>query len=87
MNLNAMDRAADEAAARGDLTTACSLLAERIKQEAGFEPMLKLASVERAQGNIHRSLHWVDRALSIRPLDLMALLMRATQLHALGRED
>ncbi len=87
MDIDQLDKAADAAAARRDITAARALLQQRVDCEPSFDAYLKLAALAKAQGDLDQSLGMTDRALTLRPLDLMALLMRATQLSAMGRTD
>ncbi|WP_420146019.1 aspartyl/asparaginyl beta-hydroxylase domain-containing protein [Sphingobium sp.] len=87
MNVQELDKAADAAAARRDIKAARGFLMQRVALEPSFDALLKLGALAKAQGDAGQSLAMIDRALTLRPLDLMALLMRATQLQAMGRDD
>jgi Aspartyl/Asparaginyl beta-hydroxylase len=88
MTADSTERDADSAAARGDYLAAAQLLkSAAAAQQDRFEIWLKLSAMERASGDASSALRSLDRALSIDPLNFMALLMRATLLHALGNED
>lgn len=83
-----LEREADRAAAAGQLEKAEQLL-ESTVQLANDDPspLLKLAGVQRASGNVEKALATVNRALAIAPRDFMALLMRASLLEKLGGAD
>ena len=76
---------ADRAAAAGQLNVAQQILLEAVKA-ADAEPatFLKLAGLQRADGQPKRALETVLRALAIAPLDFTALLMRASLLDRLN---
>jgi aspartyl/asparaginyl beta-hydroxylase (cupin superfamily) len=76
---------ADRAAASGDLAQALKLL----KQAAAGAPedmqlLLKLAAVSKAAGQPRAALAAVHQALTLSPLDFVALVLRASLLDALG---
>lgn len=87
MDIEQLEREADQAAARGDIARAGSLLADLVAQAPAFERLVKLSAMQRVGGDGTASLATLDRALALRPLDPTALLMRATQLHGMGRTD
>jgi aspartyl/asparaginyl beta-hydroxylase (cupin superfamily) len=79
---------ADRAAASGDIGTAQKLL----QQAAAAAPTdsqlhLKLAAVSKAAGRPREALAAVHQALTQRPLDFVALVLRATLLEALGEPE
>lgn len=76
---------ADRAAAAGDLPRAIGLLQHAAQQDPGNGGvLLKLASLQRAAGRPAMALDTIERALTLMPLDFMALLMRASLLERLG---
>jgi Aspartyl/Asparaginyl beta-hydroxylase/Tetratricopeptide repeat len=88
MDAATLERDADAAAARRDFAEARDLLTKATQaNQTRFELWLKLSAVSRATGDPAGALKAIDRALAIQPLDFSALLMRATQLEALGRAD
>ncbi len=83
-------QAADAAAARGDLSAARLFLEQAILDSPDFESLLKLGSICRALADIPAAMSAVNAALSIRPLDFMALLSRAMlleQMHDAGADE
>lgn len=79
---------ADRAAAARDFAASERLLA----QLAGDAPdrldvWMKLASVRRASGHLPAALEAINRALALRPLDFMALLMKGALLERSGQDD
>jgi hypothetical protein len=54
---------------------------------ANFPAWMKLAAMANAMGDAQAALDAATGALAIEPLDFTALLMRAIQLHGLGRAD
>lgn len=88
MDPSELEREADKAVGAGDLATAILLL-ERAAAAApaNFDIGMKLSALLYARGDHSAALTWIDQALSLRPLSLSALLMKATQLHAQGKED
>lgn len=88
MDAAAFERDADAAAARQDFAAARAFLTQSTNADpTGFDRWLKLSAMARATGDAQAALNAVDRALTLRPLDFTALLMRATQLDALGRTE
>ena len=88
MDLSALERDADIAAARGDFAVALNLLARATQTDPGhFTLWLKRAAMCRATGDPRATLAAIERALAFQPLDFTALLMRATQLEATGNVD
>lgn len=76
---------ADRAAATRDFATAEWLLAAAAQDlPERFDLWLKLASIRRAAGALQGAREAVDRALALRPLDFMALLMKAALLERAG---
>ena len=75
---------ADRAAAAGDLRRAIKLL-EQAAATGAEDPQfwLKLAALQRASGELVKSLDAVNRALALSELDFMALTMRATLIERL----
>ncbi|MBS0481341.1 MAG: aspartyl/asparaginyl beta-hydroxylase domain-containing protein [Proteobacteria bacterium] len=85
MSRDALIRAADEAAARGDLTLARAQLEQAVAAGSDDgEPYLKLAAVCRALGEPQAALGAVERALAIDPLSFMALMLKGSLLDQLG---
>lgn len=78
---------ADRAAAAHNFAAAERLLAS-IAEGAPerIDVWMKLASVRRAKGELPAALDAVSRALALRPLDFMALLVKATLLEQLGED-
>lgn len=78
---------ADRAAAARDFATAARLLEQVAAQSHDrIDIWLKLASVRRAGGHLPSALEAANRALTVRPLDFMALLVKGTLLEKLGDE-
>lgn len=83
-----LEQEADAAAARRDYALARDFLARATQSDpTRFDLWLKLSAMARATGNAPAALAAVDRALAVDPLDFTALLMRATQLEAIGEAD
>lgn len=79
--------AADHAAATGDLAEAARLLENALANGAdGFEGWLKLAGLRRALRQPRKALDAVHSALQHRPLDFMALCLKAALLEKLSPE-
>jgi aspartyl/asparaginyl beta-hydroxylase (cupin superfamily) len=79
---------ADQAAARGDLAGARTLLERATRADgAGLETWLKLGAVCRGLGDLDAALAAVDGALTIDPLGFMPLLLKASLLEAQGQAD
>lgn len=88
MDAAGLEREADTAAAGGDFALAREFLIRATQADpAQFDLWLKLSAMARVMGDGAAALAAIDHALGIRPLDFMALLMRATQLEALGDAD
>jgi aspartyl/asparaginyl beta-hydroxylase (cupin superfamily) len=87
MDIDQIESEADQAAARGDVERARTLLADLVARAPAFDRLIKLSAMQRAGGDGAGSLATLDRALALRPLDPTALLMRATQLHGMGWAD
>lgn len=83
-----LEQQADAAAGRRDYALAREFLMRATQSDpARFDLWLKLSAMARATADPPAALAAVDRALAIHPLDFTALLMRATQLEALGEAD
>lgn len=83
-----LEQQADAAAARRDYVLAHEILTRATQSDPGrLDLWLKRSAMARATGDAPAALVAVDRALAIHPLDFMALLMRATQLEALGEAE
>ena len=83
-----LEQQADAAAGRRDYALAREFLARATQGDpTRFDLWLKRSAMDRAAGDASAALSSIDRALAILPLDFMALLMRATQLEALGDTD
>jgi len=79
---------ADAAARKGELGQARLLLQQAVEQTPQrHETWVKLAAMCRAAGELDAALAAISRALSIRPLDLSALLIKAMLLEKLGRGE
>jgi Aspartyl/Asparaginyl beta-hydroxylase len=84
----ALECEADAAAARRDFASARALLSRATKVSPdNFDLWLKLSAMARAMRDAPAALAAIERALTIHPLDFTALLMRATQLEAVGTAD
>jgi aspartyl/asparaginyl beta-hydroxylase (cupin superfamily) len=83
----AIELEADKAAARGDYPLAVRLLEQVAPVAARVEVWTKLSAMRRASGDAKGAMAALDQALSLDPLDFIALLMRATQLFAAGKVD
>ncbi len=82
------ERAADEAAQSGRIAEARQLLDEVVAENPGSLGLhLKRAAMARAAGDPHGALGALSDALSVQPLDFMALLMRANLLDQLGSPE
>ena len=88
MTTSDLERQADALAASRDFAGARRLLGQVVAHDRGnFPAWMKLAAMANAMGDAQLALDAADGALSVRALDFMALLMRAMQLHTLGRTD
>ncbi len=88
MDAEELERKADVAAGRRDYALAREILVRATQADpASGDRWLKLSAMARATGDARGALNAIDRALTIDPLHFMALLMRATQLEALGDAD
>ena len=88
MNTADLERQADAFAANRDFAGARQLLGQVVATDrTNFPAFMKLAAMANAMGDAASALDAADGALSVRALDFMALLMRAMQLHTLGRID
>lgn len=84
-SLRDLFEAADQAAAGGDLARAAELLEAALASDGqGFEGWLKLASLRRALKQPRKALDAVHSALRIRPLDFVALCLKAGLLEKLA---
>lgn len=84
---NLMNRA-DHAASLGDLSRAAAVLEAAVLNDlADVDTWLKLAAVRRRMQDDLSALVAVEGALGLSPLNFVALLLRATVLEKLGRED
>lgn len=83
-SLHEIHQRADAAAARGAFLEARQLLEQAAALDPGsFDLHLKRAAMDRAAGDIDAALRALSQALALRPLDFMALLMRANLLDKL----
>jgi Aspartyl/Asparaginyl beta-hydroxylase len=83
-----LERQADAFAASRDFSTARQLLGQVVAQDrTNYAAWMKLAAMANAMGDANAALSAAEGALTERPLDFMALLMRAMQLYTLGRID
>jgi Aspartyl/Asparaginyl beta-hydroxylase len=88
MAVHPLEQQADQAASAQDYGAAASALAQLVGAEPGyFQGWLKLSAMKRASGDAAGALEALRGALAIQPLDFTALLMKATQLHAMGQID
>ena len=88
MNPISLEQQADRLAAARDFNAAHALLAEVVQAEPdNFGAWLKLSAMAGAVGDRSAALNALASALTLRPLDFTALLMRASHLDALGRSD
>jgi aspartyl/asparaginyl beta-hydroxylase (cupin superfamily) len=81
-----LDRQADAAAARGDLSQARALLQRLAATSPGMQVWLKLGSLCAALGDLEPALAAVHKALALAPLDFTALLSKASLLERMGAE-
>ena len=78
---------ADAAAQEGRLSDARRLLEDAVRDTpTRIDAWLKLAAMCRGTGDLEAAMAAVSRALTVNPLDLSALLMRAMLLERMGRE-
>jgi len=76
---------ADRAAAAGDLKAAETLLLQASEETPeDFALLLKISAIQRGSGRPKMALATVHQALSLRPLDFTALLLRASLLQRLN---
>ncbi len=88
MSITELESQADSLAASRDFAGAHQILLQVVaKDRTSFPAFMKLAAMANAMGDAASALDAADGALSVRALDFMALLMRAMQLHTLGRID
>jgi aspartyl/asparaginyl beta-hydroxylase (cupin superfamily) len=85
-DIAALDRQADTAAARGELSQARALLERAAAARPSLPAWLKLGSVCAALGDPERALAAVHQALALAPLDFTALLSKASLLERMGVE-
>lgn len=80
------DQLADRAAAAGDYRTALDHLARAKSADAqpSLARALKMAAMARALGDTEAASVFLHQALAINPLDVSALLLKATMLHNAG---
>jgi aspartyl/asparaginyl beta-hydroxylase (cupin superfamily) len=85
--LSTSEAEADAAAREGRLADARRLLEEAVRHTpTRIDAWLKLAATCRGTGDFEAAMAAVSRALSVNPLDLSALLMRAMLLERMGQE-
>lgn len=83
-----LEAAADAAAGKRQFADAATLLRQVLAQRPNhFDAWLKLSAMARAGGDLAGAREAVAGALSIRPLDFVALMLKATILHAQGEHD
>jgi Aspartyl/Asparaginyl beta-hydroxylase len=88
MDAAELERQADARARERDFANARQFLGQAVTLDpANYSAWMKLAAMANAMGDAQAALDAAQGALAVRPLDFMALLMRAMQLHALGRVD
>jgi Aspartyl/Asparaginyl beta-hydroxylase len=88
MTQHPLETQADARAAAGDYAGALALLNQLVTGAPDhFGAWIKLSAMAGASGDTARAAAAVDHALTLQPLDLTALLMRARQLEAAGRSD
>ena len=80
------EHAADAAAARGDLAGARALLEQIVAlRPKHIDAWLKLAGARRAAGDLEGAIDAANRALTVDPLHVLALLTRGRILEGAGR--
>ena len=85
MDAAALVSQADRAAAAGDLKAAENLLLQASEETPeDFALLLKISAIQRGSGRPKMALATVHQALSLRPLDFTALLLRASLLQRLN---
>ncbi len=88
MDAAEFERQADARARERDFAGARQLLGQAVAFDPGnFGAWMKLAAMANAMGQPQAALDAANGALTVCPLDVTALLMRAMQLHALGQVD
>jgi aspartyl/asparaginyl beta-hydroxylase (cupin superfamily) len=88
MSSTELESQADRLATNRDFGGARRILEQIVlRDSANFSAWMKLAAMANAMGDTRAALRAADGALATRPLDFMALLMRAMQLNALGLAD
>lgn len=81
---------ADRALASGDRARAKDILEQLVATAPDFSNWMKLGAVRRASGEFKAALHAVNSALTIAPLDFMALLSKAMimeRLNMIGADE
>lgn len=88
MTAGELESRADALARNRDFAGARLCLEDVVQLDpARFPAWMKLAAMANAMGDAAAALRAANGALSVEPLDFTALLMRAMQLHNLGRTD
>jgi Aspartyl/Asparaginyl beta-hydroxylase len=88
MDIANLEAQADALARNRDFPGARALLAQVVQADPGnFGAWMKLAAMANAMGDAQSALNAADGALAAQPLDFMALMMRAMQLHTLSETD
>lgn len=88
MTLHPLETQADARAAVGDFAGALVLLNQLVATDPGsFGAWIKLSAMAGATGDVAAARMAIDTALTLQPLDLTALLMRARQLESAGAAD
>ncbi len=88
MTQSALESQADARAAAGDFAGALGLLNQLVAaQPDHFGAWVKLSAMAGAAGDMAAASKAIEAALTLQPLDLTALLMRARQLEGAGRAD
>lgn len=88
MTSTELERQADRLASAHNFAGARLLLGLLVQQDRGnYTAWMKLAAMANAMGDVQAALDAADGALAVHALDFMALMLRATQLHALGRYE
>ena len=87
-DLSSLEAAADQAAGQRRFADAAALLQQLVaKRPDHFDAWLKLSAMARAGGDLLAARGAVAGALSLRPLDFVALMLKATILHGQGEHD
>jgi tetratricopeptide (TPR) repeat protein len=83
-----LESGADRAASERRFADAAAILKNLVKQSPdNFDTWLKLSAMARAGGDFTGAREAVASALSLRPLDFVALMLKATILNAAGEYD